>query len=116
MKRLLFAAVCAVALQNITGAMAETYPSRPIVMVAPLGVGGSTDVIARVMAQGMSQVLGQTIIVENTTGAGGTVGEARIARATPDGYTIGIGQWGTNVANGAIYPLNYDLMKARTPA
>ena len=115
MKRLLFAAVCAVALQNITGAMAETYPSRPIVMVAPLGVGGSTDVIARVMAQGMSQVLGQTIIVENTTGAGGTVGEARIARATPDGYTIGIGQWGTNVANGAIYPLNYDLMKDFEP-
>ena len=115
MKRLLFAAVFAVALQNITGAVAETYPSRPIVMVAPLGVGGSTDVIARIMAQGMSQVLGQTIIVENTTGAGGTVGEGRIARATPDGYTIGIGQWGTNVANGAIYPLTYDLMKDFEP-
>jgi tripartite-type tricarboxylate transporter receptor subunit TctC len=115
MKRLLFAAVFAVVLQDITGAMAETYPSRPIVMVAPLGVGGSTDVIARIMAQGMGQVLGQTIIVENTTGAGGTVGEGRIARATPDGYTIGIGQWGTNVANGAIYPLSYDLMKDFEP-
>src|SRR5476651_12517 len=115
MKRLLFAAVCAGALQNITGAIAETYPSRPIVMVAPLGVGGSTDVIARIIAQGMGQALGQTIIVENTTGAGGTVGEGRIARATPDGYTIGIGQWGTNVANGAIYPLQYDLLKDFEP-
>ena len=114
-KKLVFTAAFAVALQNISGAMAGTYPSRPIVMVAPLGVGGSTDVIARVVAEGMSQVLGQTIVVENTTGAGGTVGEARIARATPDGYTIGIGQWGTNVANGAIYPLSYDLMKDFEP-
>src|SRR5476651_418781 len=115
MKKLLFAAVFAVALQNMTGAMAETYPSRPIVMVAPLGVGGSTDVIARIIAQGMGQALGQNIAVENVTGAGGTIGEGRIARATPDGYTIGIGQWGTNVANGAIYPLTYDLMKDFEP-
>jgi tripartite-type tricarboxylate transporter receptor subunit TctC len=84
-------------------------------MVAPLSVGGSTDIIARIVAQGMSQALHQTIIVENTTGAGGTIGERRISRATPDGYTIGIGQWGTNVANGAIYPLDYDLMKDFVP-
>jgi tripartite-type tricarboxylate transporter receptor subunit TctC len=115
MKKLLFAAAFAVALQSITGVMADGYPSRPIVMVAPLGVGGSTDVIARVIAQGMGQALGQTIVVENTTGAGGTVGEGRIARAAPNGYTIGIGQWGTNVANGAIYPLSYDLMKDFEP-
>jgi tripartite-type tricarboxylate transporter receptor subunit TctC len=84
-------------------------------MVVPLGVGGSTDVIARIVAQGMGQALGQTVVVENTTGAGGTVGEGRIARAAPDGYTIGIGQWGTNVANGAIYPLSYDLRKDFEP-
>jgi tripartite-type tricarboxylate transporter receptor subunit TctC len=96
-------------------AHAQTYPSRPITMVAPLSVGGSTDIIARIVAQGMSQALHQTIIVENTTGAGGTIGERRISRATPDGYTIGIGQWGTNVANGAIYPLDYDLMKDFVP-
>jgi tripartite-type tricarboxylate transporter receptor subunit TctC len=84
-------------------------------MVAPLSVGGSTDIIARIIAQGMGQALHQTIIVENTTGAGGTIGERRISRATPDGYTIGIGQWGTNVANGAIYPLDYDLMKDFVP-
>ena len=115
MKKLLFGAAFAAALQVTTGAIAQGYPSHPIVMVAPLGVGGSTDVIARIIAQGMGQALGQTIVVENTTGAGGTVGEGRIARAAPDGYTIGIGQWGTNVANGAIYPLSYDLMKDFEP-
>jgi tripartite-type tricarboxylate transporter receptor subunit TctC len=115
MRKLLFAAVCAASLQGATSARAEVYPSRPIVMIAPLSVGGSTDVIARVVAQGMSQVLGQNIAVENVTGAGGTIGEGRIARSNPDGYTIGIGQWGTNVANGAIYPLKYDLMKDFEP-
>lgn len=103
------------ALQAMPSAMAQTYPARPITMVVPLGVGGSTDVIARVVAQGMGQVLGQTIVVENTTGAGGTLGVGRVARAAPDGYTIGIGQWGTNAANGAIYPLTYDLMKDFEP-
>jgi tripartite-type tricarboxylate transporter receptor subunit TctC len=115
MKKLFFAATCAVALQCATGAMADGYPSRLITMVVPLSVGGSTDVIARIMAQGMSEVLGQTIVVENTTGAGGTIGEGRVARSTPDGYTFGIGQWGTNVATGAIYPLRYDLMKDFEP-
>jgi len=115
MKKLMFAVLCAVVLQGATRATAEIYPSRPIIMITPLGVGGSTDVIARVVAQGMSQVLGQNIAVENVTGAGGTIGEGRIARSAPDGYTIGIGQWGTNVANGAIYPLTYDLMKDFEP-
>jgi len=115
MRTLFLATVFVAAVQSATGAIAQGYPARPIVMVVPLGVGGSTDVIARIMAQGMSQVLGQTIVVENMTGAGGTVGEGRIARAAPDGYTIGIGQWGTNVANGAIYPLTYDLMKDFEP-
>ena len=115
MRKMLAAAVCAATLIGAASTRAEVYPSRPIVMIAPLGVGGSTDVIARIVAQGMSQVLGQNIAVENVTGAGGTIGEARIAHAPPDGYTIGIGQWGTNVANGAIYPLTYDLMKDFEP-
>jgi tripartite-type tricarboxylate transporter receptor subunit TctC len=114
MRKLLCAALCAASL-GATGASAEVYPTRPIIMIVPLGIGGSTDVIARVVAQGMGQVLGQNIAVENVTGAGGTIGEGRIARATPDGYTIGIGQWGTNVANGAIYPLSYDLVKDFEP-
>jgi tripartite-type tricarboxylate transporter receptor subunit TctC len=115
MRTLLFAAVCAASLQGATSATAEVYASRPIIMIAPLGVGGSTDVVARVVAQGMGQALGLNIAVENVTGAGGTIGEGRLARAMPDGYTIGIGQWGTNVANGAIYPLSYDLMKDFEP-
>jgi tripartite-type tricarboxylate transporter receptor subunit TctC len=114
MKKLLFAALCAIALQGAARA-ADDYPSRPIVMIAPLGVGGSTDVIARIVAQGLSKDLGQNIAVENVTGAGGSIGEGRLARSRPDGYTIGIGQWGTNVANGAIYKLNYDLMNDFEP-
>jgi tripartite-type tricarboxylate transporter receptor subunit TctC len=109
------AATLAAVLQSASGAMAQTYPSRPITMVVPLGVGGSTDVIARIMAEGMRASLGQPIIVENTTGAGGTIGVGRVARAAPDGYTIGIGQWGTNVASGAIYPLQYDLIRDFEP-
>src|ERR1700742_2939794 len=100
MKRLLpafaFVAALAVAALSLTfGAAAQTYPSRPITMIVPLAPGGSTDVIARIMAEGMRTALGQTIVVENTTGAGGTIGVGRLARATPDGYTFGIGQWGT---------------------
>jgi tripartite-type tricarboxylate transporter receptor subunit TctC len=111
----LMAATLAAVLQSASGAMAQTYPSRPITMVVPLGVGGSTDVIARIMAEGMRASLGQPIIVENTTGAGGTIGVGRVARAAPDGYTIGIGLWGTNVASGAIYPLQYDLIRDFEP-
>jgi tripartite-type tricarboxylate transporter receptor subunit TctC len=87
MRRMLFAAALAAVLAGATGAMAQTYPSRPITMVVPLGVGGSTDVIARIMAEGMRASLGQPVIVENTTGAGGTIGVGRVARAAPDGYT-----------------------------
>jgi tripartite-type tricarboxylate transporter receptor subunit TctC len=98
-----------------SGAQAQSYPSRPITLVVPLGPGGSTDVIARIMAEGMRNILGTTIVVENTTGAGGTIGVGRVARSAPDGYTIGIGQWGTNVASGAIYPLTFDLVKDFEP-
>src|SRR5438477_9062495 len=115
MRKWLFFAACLPALLGVTGAAAQVYPSRPITMVAPLAPGGSTDVIARIMAEGMRAVLGQPVIVENTTGAGGTIGVGRLARAAPDGYTIGIGQWGTNVANGAVYTLPYDLMKDFEP-
>ncbi len=113
MTRLLFVALGAVMLMS--SAHAQNYPSRPITLVVPLGLGGSTDVIARIMAEGMRSILGATIVVENTTGAGGSIGVGRVARATPDGYTIGIGQWGTNVASGAIYPLQFDLVKDFEP-
>jgi tripartite-type tricarboxylate transporter receptor subunit TctC len=79
-------------------------------MIVPLATGGSTDVIGRIVAEGMRATLGQPVIVENVTGAGGTLGVGRVARAAPDGYTISLGQWGTNMANGAIYPLQYDII------
>ena len=105
MKRILLALLAALSLSH---AQAQEYPSRPITLVVPLGVGGSTDVIARIMAEAMRPHLGGVpIVVENTTGAGGSIGVGRVARSAPDGYTIGIGQWGTNVASGAIYPLNF---------
>jgi tripartite-type tricarboxylate transporter receptor subunit TctC len=113
MRKFLFAAL-GVAMM-LSSAQAQNYPSRPITLVVPLGLGGSTDVIARIMAEGMRNILGTTIVVENTTGAGGTIGVGRVARSAPDGYTIGIGQWGTNVASGAIYPLNFDLVKDFEP-
>jgi tripartite-type tricarboxylate transporter receptor subunit TctC len=112
---LIAAAAIVFPLGGIGSANAQAYPSRPITMVVPLAPGGSTDVIARIMAEAMRPSLGQPMIVENTTGAGGTIGVGRLARATPDGYTIGIGQWGTNVANGAVYTLPYDLLKDFEP-
>jgi tripartite-type tricarboxylate transporter receptor subunit TctC len=115
MNKMLFAAAFIAALVSVNAAVAQNYPSRPITMVVPLGVGGSTDVIGRIMGEGMRASLGQPVIVENTTGAGGTIGVGRVARSAPDGYTIGIGQWGTNVASGAIYTLQYDLLKDFEP-
>jgi tripartite-type tricarboxylate transporter receptor subunit TctC len=94
---------------------AQAYPTRPITMVVPLAAGGPTDVIGRVVAEGMRASLGQPIIIENVTGAGGSIGVGRVVRAAPDGYTISIGQWGTHVTNGAIYALPYDLLNDLTP-
>jgi tripartite-type tricarboxylate transporter receptor subunit TctC len=96
-------------------ALADDYPSRPITLIVPLGVGGSTDVIGRLMAQGMSKALNQTIVVENVAGAGGVIGVSRVVHAAPDGYTMLIGQWGTNVATGAIYKLKFDLLQDLQP-
>jgi tripartite-type tricarboxylate transporter receptor subunit TctC len=113
MKRIVLAALAALSLSQ---AQAQDYPSRPITLVVPLGLGGSTDVIARILAEAMRPHLnGVPIVVENTTGAGGTIGVGRVARSAPDGYTLGIGQWGTNVASGAIYPLNFDLVNDFEP-
>src|SRR5438445_4590806 len=95
-------------------AQAQTYPSRPITLVVPFPPGGSTDAAARIMAERMRATLGQTVVIENVGGAGGTIGVGRIARAAPDGYTIDIGQWDTHVGS-IIYPLSYDLQKDFQP-
>src|SRR5215467_15716814 len=116
MRKLIFAAAaCAAILDSAGIAAAQTYPLRPVMMIVPLATGGSTDTIGRIMAEGMRGFLGQPVIVENVTGAGGSIGVGRVARSAPDGYTIGIGHWGTNMANGAIYPLQYDLLADLEP-
>jgi tripartite-type tricarboxylate transporter receptor subunit TctC len=96
-------------------AAAQGFPTKPIVMVVPFAAGGPVDVIARLLAVPMTKTLGQTVVVENTTGAAGTLGVGRVARAAPDGYTLSIGHWSTHVINGAIYPLQYDLLKDLQP-
>ncbi len=94
---------------------AEDYPSRPIMMIVPLAPGGSTDVLGRIMAQAMGAKLGQPVVVENVSGAAGVIGVTRAERAAPDGYTIQWGMWGTNMANGAIYNLGFDLLDDLEP-
>ena len=94
---------------------AQGYPTRPISLVVAFSAGGPTDSIARIVAARMSTAIGQTVVVENTTGAGGTIGVGRVAKGAPDGYLIGIGHIGTHVVNGAIYKLDYDLQKDLEP-
>src|SRR5262249_61954018 len=91
------------------------YPSRPITMVVPFAAGGPTDAVARIMAAHMKVKLGQGFIIENVTGAAGSIGVGRVARAVPDGYTLSIGILGTHVLNGALYPLQYDVLKDFEP-
>jgi tripartite-type tricarboxylate transporter receptor subunit TctC len=93
----------AVALFGIASAHAQDYPSRPITLVVPFAAGGTSDVIARLAAEQMGKVLGQSVVNENTAGAGGSTALTRVARAAPDGYTIGIGNSGTNAAAYSIY-------------
>ena len=96
-------------------AAAEVYPSRPITLVVPFPAGGPTDTIARIVSERMSTSLVQPIVIENVTGAAGTIGAGRVARATPDGYTLCAGFLGTHVLNGAIYNLQYDVVKDFEP-
>jgi tripartite-type tricarboxylate transporter receptor subunit TctC len=82
-----------------TAAAAQPFPQRQITVVVPFSAGGTTDVVARIMADDMSRTLGQQIVVENVTGAGGTVGATRVMKAAPDGYTILMGNLGTQAAS-----------------
>jgi tripartite-type tricarboxylate transporter receptor subunit TctC len=114
MKKLILAAACMV-FAGAALAQPQPFPSRTLTIISPFPPGGSTDAVARVMAQRMAQALGQTVVVENVGGAGGSIGAGRVARAAPDGYTIDIGQWDNHVANGVVYNLDYDLQKDFEP-
>ncbi len=105
----------AVLFAGVSAAAAQGYPSRPITMVVPFSAGGPVDTIARIVGAPMGKALGQTIVVENVVGASGTLGVGRVARAAADGYTLSIGHWGTHVINGAVYPLQYDLLRDLEP-
>src|SRR2546422_9991425 len=96
-------------------AFSQTYPTRPITMIVPFAVGGPTDTIARIMGERMGKTLGQQIIVENVTGAGGSIAVNKLARSAPDGYTVGIGHIGTHVIVEAIQPVQFDVLKDLDP-
>ena len=110
-RKFLRVAVGAVALPTVSRiATAQTYPLRPITMIVPLAAGTLTDVVGRVVAERMGKSLRQPAIIDNITGAAGSIGVGRAARATPDGYTIALGNLGTLVLNGALYSLPYDVL------
>src|SRR6267378_3853306 len=85
-------------------AWAQAYPTRPVTMIVPFAPGGATDVVGRIVGEYLSRRLGQQFVIENVAGAGGTTGTTRTMRASPDGYTIQIGQMGTHAASVALYP------------
>ena len=115
MKALFVIGVLAVTCAVSSISTAQNYPSRAVTMVVPFSAGGPTDALARIMSEPLRKLLGQTIVVDNVTGAGGSIGVARVVRAAPDGYTLSIGHWGTHVVNGAYYTLPYDLLTDLEP-
>jgi tripartite-type tricarboxylate transporter receptor subunit TctC len=114
-RRFLYLAVGAAvpALSRVAGAQA--YPTRPVTMIVPFAAGGGSDIIARSVAERMRLTLNQPIIIENVTGAGGSIGAGRVARAAPDGYTLCTGNLATHVMNGATHKLQYDLLNDFEP-
>jgi tripartite-type tricarboxylate transporter receptor subunit TctC len=115
MRKTLLAA-CAL-LATFAGAASadEKFPAHPITVVVPFSAGGPSDAMMRILGERMKLSLGEAILVENTTGAGGSIGVGRVVHSPPDGYTVGFGHLGTHVANGAIYKLNYDLVADLEP-
>ena len=114
MRRTVLAAL--IALMSFGGnALADNFPSHPITIVVPFSAGGPSDAMTRILAERMKTTLGETLLVENVTGAGGSIGVGRAVRSPPDGYTISFGHLGTHVANGTIYKLGYDLVTDLEP-
>ena len=111
-RRISCAAIVSAAL---IGPAAAQFPDRPITIMVPFAAGGPIDTTTRILADKMKDTIGQTILVENVGGAAGSIAAGRVAKATPDGYTLMTGIWGTHVANGAIYKLSYDVQKDFEP-
>jgi tripartite-type tricarboxylate transporter receptor subunit TctC len=102
-------------LAALSGVTAQTYPSRPVTVIVPFAAGGVTDIVARIVSERMSKALGQSVIIENVSGAGGTIGVTRLFRAAPDGYTLVVGQWTSHVGAGAMYPVPFDYLNDFEP-
>src|ERR1700760_1060990 len=102
-------------LASNTMAAAQEYPTRPITMIVPFPAGGATDTLARFLAEQMRPLLGQTVVIENTGGAAGTIGVGRAVRSPADGYTLSIGTSTTHMLTGGLYQLPFDLMKGLEP-
>jgi tripartite-type tricarboxylate transporter receptor subunit TctC len=112
----LLALAASASISAICPAFAEVYPARPITVFVPFAAGGPLDVVGRILGERIRGALGQSVILENSTGAGGTIGVGRVARAAPDGYTLVLGIWSTHVVNGAIYTLQRkSLLRATAP-
>src|SRR6202521_2039316 len=114
MRRTVWAALIALLISG-GSALAENFPSHPITIIVPFSAGGPSDAMARVLDERMKATLGEAMLIENVTGAGGSIGVGRAVRSPPDGYTISFGHLGTHVANGAIYKLGYDLVTDLEP-
>jgi tripartite-type tricarboxylate transporter receptor subunit TctC len=114
MRRTVLAALIATLVFGVS-ARADNFPSRPITIMVPFAAGGPSDAMARILGDRMKTVLGQPLVIENVTGAGGSIGVGRVVRSPADGYTIGFGHLGTHVANGAVYKLGYDLVADLEP-
>jgi tripartite-type tricarboxylate transporter receptor subunit TctC len=114
-RRFLQAAVAAALPVFPHNAFAQAFPSRPVTIVVGAAAGGPTDTLTRILADRMRVYLNQAVIIENNGAAAGSIAVGRVARAAPDGYTMGIGQYGNYVLNGAIYPLTYDLLNDFEP-
>jgi tripartite-type tricarboxylate transporter receptor subunit TctC len=96
-------------------AAAQDYPARQIVLIVPFPAGGSTDGIARIIAEPMRQVLGQTVVVQNVPGAGATIGVGRAIQSAPDGYTLSVGNWTSHVGASAVYPVSWHVLNDLEP-
>ncbi len=115
-RMLAIALACAALPLGSPPALAQAWPSKPVKLLVPLAAGSTADIISRLVGNELAKVLGQAVVIENKTGAGGTIATAEVARATPDGYTIGFASQGTLVFNQALYAKpGYDSLKDFTP-
>jgi tripartite-type tricarboxylate transporter receptor subunit TctC len=115
MKRISFCGAVVALLASVAAAQAQSFPTHPLTMMVGFPPGGPTDTLARIVADGMKNDLGQAIAVETVSGASGTIATGRVVHAAPDGYTIGIGQWSSHVGSPALYNLDYDIIKDEQP-